>query len=102
MEQSLHKIFLTKQWTTPDIQDDSIVLGRGNTGHDGALENRLQRFRECGFNPNKCMFCLPQIEFFGFVFSKDAMKPLPSKVEALKQIYPLKNVSEVRSLLGMA
>lgn len=48
------------------------------------------------------MFCLPQIEFFGFVFSKDAMKPLPSKVKALKQMYPPKNVSEVRSLLGMA
>ena len=52
------------------IRDDFIVLGRDNTEHDRALENLLQRFRECGltFNPKKCKFRLPQIEFFGFVF----------------------------------
>ena len=54
------------------------------------------------FNPKKCKFCLPQIEFFGFVFSKDGIKPSPSKVQAIKQMGPPKNVSEVRSLLGMA
>ena len=30
------------------------------------------------------------------------MKPSPRKAEALKQMNPLKNVSEVRSLLGIA
>lgn len=30
------------------------------------------------------------------------MKPLPSKAEALKQMDPAKNVSEVRFLLGIA
>ena len=52
------------------MRNDFIVFGRDNTEHDTALENLLQRFRECGltFNPKKCKFRLPQIEFFGFVF----------------------------------
>jgi len=33
---------------------------------------------------------------------KDGIKPLPSKVQALTQMDPQRNVSEVRSLLGMA
>ena len=81
------------------IRDDFKVFGK-----DRALGNLLQRFQECGltFNPKKCKFRLPQIEFFGFVFSKDGIKPSPSKVEALKQMDPPKDLSEVRSLLGMA
>ena len=45
---------------------------------------------------------LRQIEFFGFIFSKDGIKPSPSKFKALKQMDPPGNVCEVRSLLGMA
>ena len=40
------------------IRNDFIVFGRDNTEHDRALENLLQRFRECGltFNRKKCKF----------------------------------------------
>ena len=56
------------------IRDDFIVFGKDNAHHDRALENVLQRFQECGltFKPKKCKFRLPQIEFFGFVFSARA------------------------------
>ena len=86
------------------IRDDFIVFGKDNAHQDRVLENLLQRFQECGltFNPKKCKFRLPQIEFFGFVFSKDENKPSPNKVEVLKQMDPPKDVSEVRSLLGMS
>ena len=35
----------------------------------------------CGltFNPKKCMFHLPRIEFVGFIFSKDRPKPSPTE-----------------------
>ena len=71
------------------IRDDFIGFGKGNTEHDKALENLLRRFRECGlaFKPKKCKFRPPQIEFFGFVFSKGGIKPSASKVQALKQIF---------------
>ena len=86
------------------IRDDFIVFGKGNTDHDEALENLLQRFQECSltFNPKKCKFCLSQVEFFSFVFWKDGIKPSPSKVDALKQMEPPKNVSEVLYVLFWA
>ena len=82
------------------IRDGFMVTGKDNTHHDRALENLLQRFRECGltFNPKKRKFRLPQIEFFGFVFSTDGMKPSPTNVKAMKQMDSPKNVSEGLSL----
>ena len=76
------------------IRFDFIVFGRDNTEHDKALENFVQRFRECSltFKPKKCKFRLPQIEFFCFLFSKDGMKQSPSKGEAQKQMDLPKNV----------
>ena len=49
---------------------------QSNEDYDKALGNLLRRFSECGltFNPEKCMFRLLQIEFFGFIFSKDGIK----------------------------
>ena len=86
------------------IGDDFIVYSRNEEEHDEALESLLQRFRECGltFNQKKCKFRIPEIEFFGFIFSNVGVKPSPTKVQALKEMNPPKNVAEVRSLLGMA
>lgn len=82
------------------IRDDFIVfaIGKDITDHDSALRNLLQRFRECGLTLNlkKCKFRLPQIEFFGFVFSKDRIKPSPSKEEAFQRLDPPRNVSLLR------
>lgn len=55
-----------------------------------------------GTSYRKCKFRLPQSEFFGIVFSKDGIKPSPGKVEALQEMDPPRNVSEVKSLLDMA
>lgn len=40
--------------------------------------------------------------FFGHVFSEKGMSPDPKKVEALQNVVPPTNVSEVRSLLSSA
>ena len=45
---------------------------------------------------------MPEIQFYGLVFSAEGVKPAPAKVEALKEMSPPKNAGEVRSLLGMA
>jgi transposase InsO family protein len=86
------------------IRDDFIVHGSSKAEHDDNLRKLLERFKECGltFSPKKCKFCLPSIEFFGFVFSKEGVSPAPSKVEALRKMEGPSNASEVRSLLGMA
>ena len=86
------------------IRDDFVVFGKDDDSHDEALELLLQRFQECGltFNPRKCYFRVPQIEFFGLTFSKNGIQPSPSKVETLRNMPEPQNESEIRSLLGMA
>jgi len=86
------------------IRDDFIVYGCNDQDHDNALEGLIRRFAECNltFNPKKCKFRVPKIEFFGFTFSGDGVQPAPSKIEALKLMTPPSSVQEVRSLIGMA
>ena len=54
------------------------------------------------FNPKKCKFRVPELQFYGLVFSAEGVKPAPAKVEALKKMSPPRNAAEVHSLLGMA
>ncbi len=88
------------------IRDDFIVYGCNDKEHDEALESLLREcgLRECGlmFNPKKCKFRIPDLDFFGYVFSSEGVKPSPTKVQALKKINPPKNAAEVRSLLAVA
>ena len=72
--------------------------------HDEALHDTLSRLHTIGLTVNleKCVFGKSEIEFFGFVFSADGLRPDPSKVRDLKCAKPPASASEVRSLLGMA
>ena len=45
---------------------------------------------------------LPEVTYYGYVFSGNGMKPDPRKVVTLKNAKPPANVSELRSFLGMA
>lgn len=48
----------------------------------------------------KCQFVKPEINFLGFIFGKDGMKPDPGKIEKIKR-YPVpKNQKEVRGMIG--
>ena len=42
-----------------------------------------------------------KLVFYGFIFSKDGLSADPEKVEAIKDASPAKNVTELRSYLGM-
>ena len=51
---------------------------------------------------SKCEFWLEQIAFLGHVISKEGLVVDPSKVEAVVNWQSLKNVTELRSFLGLA
>ena len=68
------------------------------------LDNCLKRLSDKGLRLNhaKCSFVNETLEFFGQIFSKEGSKPDPKRIDALKNAPVPTNVSEVRSLLGMA
>ena len=87
-----------------NIADDIIVFGKTRAEHDANLDNCLRRLKSKGLklNRDKCVFLSNTLEFFGQIFSKDGIRPDPKRVTDLLHAPRPANVSEVRSLLGMA
>ena len=51
---------------------------------------------------SKCQFWLDRVTFLGHVISAEGVSVDPHKIEAMVNWKPPKNVSEVRSFLGLA
>lgn len=87
-----------------NVSDDIFCFGKGQADHDSALHATLSRLHESGLtvNEEKCEFNKSEIEFFGYIFSADGLRPDPKKVKALRDVSTPQNPSEVRSFLGMA
>ena len=87
-----------------NIADDIIVFGATRAEHDANLDGCLRRLENKGLrlNRDKCVFLSNTLEFFGQIFSKDGIRPDPKRVTDLLNAPRPGNVSEVRSLLGMA
>ena len=86
-----------------NITDDIYVGGIDET-HDQHLRQVFRKLHENGLTINlpKCKFRISTMLFFGHVFSEKGMSPDPRKVEALQNVTPPTNASEVRSLLSFA
>jgi hypothetical protein len=72
--------------------------------HARRLDKVLQRFEKANLllQPGKCTFALPQVNYLGYVVSRDGVTASPDKVLAVRK-YPVpKNVKEVRSFLALA
>ena len=85
-------------------QRDDILLG-GCTWeeHNQTLEMVLQRAEDYGvtLNQEKCEFGQEHLDFYGFKFSREGLKPTPDKVRAIKECTAPQSKAEVRSFLGM-
>lgn len=86
-----------------NISDDIIVFGENQLEHDKNLEAVFKRLseRNLTLNKDKCEFNKSQLEFYGYVFGANGISADPRKVDAIKTAEIPKNVSEVRSFLGM-
>ncbi|KAJ8387608.1 hypothetical protein AAFF_G00153040 [Aldrovandia affinis] len=87
-----------------NLSDDILVFGRTRAAHDQALRATFQRLKEKNLtlNKDKCSYAQTTLDFFGYTFSDGGFSPDPKKVQALHDAAAPTNVSEVRSLLGMA
>lgn len=86
-----------------NIFDDIIVHGETVEQHNERLEAVLSRLQERGLTLNyeKCQFNMTHIEFMGVVLSKHGLETSQSKVEAVLEAREPKNMSEVKSFLGL-
>ena len=83
--------------------DDIIVYRKTKEEHDARVCKVLERLRDRGLtlNPDKSKFCMDRLVFMGNVLSRKGIAPDEVKMEAILHAKERKNVSEVRSFLGL-
>ncbi|KAK4395668.1 Transposon Tf2-12 polyprotein [Sesamum angolense] len=84
--------------------DDILIYSSSREENEQHLRTVLQILREKQLYAkfSKCEFWMEEIAFLGHVVSKEGVQPDPAKVKAIMEWEPPKNVSEVRSFLGLA
>ena len=67
-------------------RDDILIGGCTLEEHNKTLETVLQRAKDFGitFNREKCLFGVSELEFYGYRFSSEGLKPTEDKVKAVK------------------
>ena len=84
--------------------DDILVYSGSSEEHSEHLRIVLQTLRERQLYAklSRCQFWLDRVAFLGHVISVEGVSVDPQKIEAVVNWKPPKNVSEVRSFLGLA
>ena len=87
-----------------NIADDILIFGTTIFEHDENLTNVLKRLAEkcVTLNLQKCIFDKENIDFYGFTFNSEGMKPSPSKIEALQNVNRPIDPKAIQSFLGLS
>jgi hypothetical protein len=84
--------------------DDLLIITRGTLDdHLSKVETVLARLRKAGLKVNaaKSFFCTHEIEYLGYILTREEIKPQPKKVQVILTLMPPNNVKELRHFLGM-
>ena len=84
-------------------RDDILIGGPTIADHNMKLETVLQRAKDYGItlNRDKCQFGMQELEFYGYRFTSEGLKPTHEKCRAVKECSSPNSREEVRSFLGM-
>jgi len=98
MEQILQGIPMT--WC---LLDDIVITGKSLDDHCTNLNKVLERLAEYGltFNTKKCAFFKDSIQFCGHRLDSDGIHKTQDKIEAVRKAPSPRNVSQLRSFLGL-
>ena len=83
--------------------DDILVYSNDAQEHENHLRIVLQTLRENKLfaKLSKCDFWLKEVSFLGHIVSTEGIRVDPLKIEAVMNWKPPRNVTEVRSFLGL-
>ena len=83
--------------------DDILVYSKDRENHDTHLRVVLKTLRkeQLYAKLSKCEFWLNEVSFLGHIVSKERIRVDPKKIEVVVEWKPPRNVTEVRSFLGL-
>jgi len=84
--------------------DDIVVFGETFEEHSTRLKEIFERLRqfELKIEPDKCEFLKTELNYLGHVMTSEGVKPDPQKVEAFCEFPTPKNITDLKSFLGLA
>ena len=85
------------------MMDDVLVYGNFVEEHDRRLKVTMQKLQvaKLTLNEEKCEFALSSVEFLGNIINSEGIRADPKKIEAILEMEPPKDVTELRRFLGM-
>ena len=84
--------------------DDLLIISNGSfEDHLQKVEVVLQRLHDAGLkvNASKSFFAQSELEYLGYWISRDGIRPVTKKVEAINNLAPPKTRKELRKFIGM-
>lgn len=83
--------------------DDVLVTGKDKADHLQKLDLVMDRLKLAGvtLKESKCIFLTPSVEYLGHVIDKEGLHPSPDKIRAIRNAPAPKNLSELKSFLGL-
>jgi hypothetical protein len=84
--------------------DDLLIITKQTLDeHLQKMETVLTRLRDAGLKVNvaKSLFCAHEIEYLGYVLTREGIKPQSKKVQAILALNPPNNFKELRHFLEM-
>ncbi|GBG59186.1 hypothetical protein CBR_g32201 [Chara braunii] len=84
--------------------DDILVYNRSLEDHLGHLRRVLETLRRAKYKANrdKCEFVRQELEYLGHFVTPEGISPLSDKIQAVREWPEPRNVTDVRSFLGLA
>ena len=84
--------------------DDLLVASSTEEQHEHDLKQLFSALRRFGLvlNSSKCVFGVDSIEFLGHSVSAQGIRPLVSKVEAVRRFERPRTIKSLQRFLGMA
>jgi hypothetical protein len=85
------------------IDDLLIITRRTLDKHLQKMETVLTRLHDAGLKVNaaKSLFCAHEIEYLGYILTREGIKPQSKKGQAILALNPPNNVKKLRHSLGM-
>ena len=84
--------------------DDVLVVTKGTyQDHLEKLKTVLERMRSKGIQlePKKSYFCQTQVEYLGYLITREGLKPQQEKVNAIVNMAMPKTVKQLRGFVGL-
>src|ERR1043165_5449033 len=103
-QRMMNKLF--REWLYEFVMvyiDDIIIYSKTFEEHMVHVEKVLQKLKEANLmlKLKKCKWCEQNIEFLGHIVGRDGLKPDPAKIEKIKNIREPRDITGIRSFLGL-